>query len=113
MLQLTHRLLAWGVLGLATGGCLFLPTHPVVFRSIELENPAATGKFRGFSDFLGPFPNYSLSGSYRHPRQLIGEQCSPAPDECVRTYVTLGTNPGWTWSWRPSVPRSEDRCAGC
>jgi hypothetical protein len=51
MFQLTHRLLAWGVLGLATGGCLFLPTHPVVFRSIEPENPAATGKFRGFSDF--------------------------------------------------------------
>jgi hypothetical protein len=23
MLQLTHRLLAWGVLGFATGGCLF------------------------------------------------------------------------------------------
>jgi hypothetical protein len=30
----THRMLAWGVLGSASDGLPFLPTHPVVFRSM-------------------------------------------------------------------------------
>src|SRR6202521_540149 len=65
MLQLTHRLLAWGVLGLATGGCLFLPTHPVVFRSIEPENPAVTRKFRGVLGFSRFSLARSLPASFR------------------------------------------------
>jgi len=52
-LKFTHRLLAWGVLGFATGGFLVLPTHPVVFRSSDGENPVATEKFRGFPGFCG------------------------------------------------------------
>jgi hypothetical protein len=39
----THRLLAWGVLGLATGGCLF-SLLTLLFSGAYLWKPSFTGK---------------------------------------------------------------------
>jgi hypothetical protein len=46
-----HRLPAWGVLGLATGGFLFSLLTLLFSGAIESANPALARKFRGLRDF--------------------------------------------------------------
>src|ERR1022692_2653740 len=96
-LNFTRRLLAWGVLGLATGGFFVLPTHPVAFRRVDLENPASVEKFR-FSCRLHPvfsnsFPDSNLS--------------SPAQQYGIGLSLRLGDkqpNRKWRAFSQPSVP---------
>ena len=42
----THRLLAWGVLGLATGGRLVSLLTLLFSGAVDLGNPGPAGKFR-------------------------------------------------------------------
>jgi hypothetical protein len=68
--QNTHRLLAWGVLGFATGGLLFSLLTLFAFRRNDSENPSLPVKFRNsliFLDFSNSLAASKLSGVKRVP----------------------------------------------
>jgi hypothetical protein len=66
-------LLAWGVLGFATGGFLFSLLTLFVFRRNDSENPSSPEKFRNSLIFLAFFVTHSLPASYQpRTRDRVG-----------------------------------------
>src|SRR5260370_12526860 len=57
MLNFTHRLLAWGVLGLATGGCLFSLLTLLFSGGIILKTQVRWESFAERFRFLRSVPN--------------------------------------------------------